>query len=139
MGAPLSLRLAGLFSAVGGLGLTMTTGIGSPLAGVYYTLSGIAAVVIGGVSLSGGRGGIVGPVLAAYVLTFDSDRPNLPQHRPEFWPGDPGHADRASGDDRRPDCSHKDAQMSAGADAAAKSALSVLGTARLVALLRAHR
>jgi ribose transport system permease protein len=61
---------SGLFSAVGGLGLTMTTGIGAPLAGVYYTLSGLAAVVVGGVSLAGGRGGMVGPVLAAFVLTL---------------------------------------------------------------------
>jgi ribose transport system permease protein len=61
---------SGLFSAVGGLGLTMTTGIGSPLAGVYYTLSGLAAVVVGGVSLAGGRGGMVGPVIAAFVLTL---------------------------------------------------------------------
>lgn len=65
-----SYIVGGLFSAVGGLGLTMTTGIGSPLAGVYYTLSGVAAVVIGGVSLMGGRGGIIGPVIAAYVLTL---------------------------------------------------------------------
>jgi ribose transport system permease protein len=62
--------LCGLFSALGGLGLTMTTGIGSPRAGVLYTLSGLAAVVIGGVSLVGGRGGIVGPVIAAFVLTL---------------------------------------------------------------------
>jgi ribose transport system permease protein len=62
--------LSGLLSAVGGLGLTMTTGIGAPLAGVYYTLSGLAAVVIGGVSLVGGRGGMVGPVIAAFVLTL---------------------------------------------------------------------
>ncbi len=62
--------LSGLLSAMGGLALTMTTGIGSPLAGVYYTLSGLAALVIGGVSLAGGRGGIVGPVLAAFVLTL---------------------------------------------------------------------
>ena len=62
--------LAGLFSAIGGIGLTMTTGIGSPRAGVLYTLSGLAAVVIGGVSLTGGRGGIVGPVIAAFVLTL---------------------------------------------------------------------
>ena len=62
--------LAGLFSAIGGVGLTMTTGIGSPRAGVLYTLSGLAAVVIGGVSLTGGRGGIVGPVIAAFVLTL---------------------------------------------------------------------
>jgi ribose transport system permease protein len=61
---------SGLFSAVGGLGLTMTTGIGAPLAGVYYTLSGLAAVVVGGVSLAGGRGGMVGPILAAFVLTL---------------------------------------------------------------------
>jgi ribose transport system permease protein len=61
---------SGLFSAVGGLGLTMTTGIGAPLAGVYYTLSGLAAVVVGGVSLAGGRGGMIGPVLAAFVLTL---------------------------------------------------------------------
>jgi ribose transport system permease protein len=61
---------SGLFSAIGGLGLTMTTGIGAPLAGVYYTLSGLAAVVVGGVSLAGGRGGMVGPVMAAFVLTL---------------------------------------------------------------------
>jgi ribose transport system permease protein len=62
--------VSGLLSAVGGLALTMTTGIGAPLAGIYYTLSGLAAVVVGGVSLAGGRGGIVGPILAAFVLTL---------------------------------------------------------------------
>jgi ribose transport system ATP-binding protein len=66
----LAYVLGGLFSAIGGVGLTMTTGIGSPRAGVLYTLSGLAAVVIGGVSLTGGRGGIVGPVIAAFVLTL---------------------------------------------------------------------
>ena len=66
----LAYVLGGLFSAIGGIGLTMTTGIGSPRAGVLYTLSGLAAVVIGGVSLTGGRGGIVGPVIAAFVLTL---------------------------------------------------------------------
>jgi ribose transport system ATP-binding protein len=60
----------GLLSSIGGLGLTMTTGIGSPRSGVLYTLSGLAAVVIGGVSLVGGRGGIFGPVVAAFVLTL---------------------------------------------------------------------
>ena len=66
----LAYVLGGLFSALGGLGLTMTTGIGSPRAGVLYTLSGVAAVVIGGVSLIGGRGGVVGPIIAAFVLTL---------------------------------------------------------------------
>jgi len=66
----LAYVFSGLFGAIGGMGLTMTTGIGSPRAGVLYTLSGLAAVVIGGVSLTGGRGGIVGPVIAAFVLTL---------------------------------------------------------------------
>jgi len=66
----LAYVVSGLFTAIGGVGLTMTTGIGSPRAGVLYTLSGLAAVVIGGVSLTGGRGGIVGPVIAAFVLTL---------------------------------------------------------------------
>ena len=65
-----SYIFSGVFSAVGGLALTMTTGIGAPLAGVYYTLSGLAAIVVGGVSLAGGRGGLIGPVLAAFVLTL---------------------------------------------------------------------
>jgi ribose transport system ATP-binding protein len=66
----IAYAIGGLFGAIGGIGLTMTTGIGSPHAGVLYTLSGLAAVVIGGVSLTGGRGGITGPVIAAFMLTL---------------------------------------------------------------------
>jgi ribose transport system permease protein len=62
--------LSGIACAVGGMALTMTTGIGAPLAGAYYTLSSVAAIVIGGVSLAGGRGGVVGPVIAAILLTL---------------------------------------------------------------------
>jgi ribose transport system permease protein len=61
---------SGVACAIGGMALTMTTGIGAPLAGAYYTLSSVAAVVIGGVSLAGGRGGMVGPVIAALLLTL---------------------------------------------------------------------
>jgi len=66
----LAYVVGGLFSALGGLALTMTTGIGAPLAGTYFTLSSVAAVVIGGVRLAGGRGGLVGPVIAAFLLTL---------------------------------------------------------------------
>ena len=66
----LAYVLGGIFSAIGGLALTMTTGIGSPLSGTYYTLSALAAIVIGGVSLAGGRGGMVGPLIAAFILTL---------------------------------------------------------------------
>jgi ribose transport system permease protein len=75
--------LLGLFSAIGGLALTASTGIGTPVPGPYTLLS-VAAVVLGGVSLAGGRGGIVGPVLAVIILqlirtdmTFLRFDPNL--------------------------------------------------------------
>jgi ribose transport system permease protein len=66
----LAYAFAGVACAAGGIGLTMTTGIGAPLAGTYYTLSSVAAAIIGGVSLTGGRGGMVGPVAAALLLTL---------------------------------------------------------------------
>jgi ribose transport system permease protein len=59
--------LAGLFSALGGLSLTATTGIGTPVPGPY-TLMSVAAVVLGGVSLAGGRGGLFGPIIAIVIL-----------------------------------------------------------------------
>jgi ribose transport system permease protein len=65
-----SYALGGFFAACGGLALMMSTGIGSPLAGTIYTLSGVSAIVLGGVSLAGGRGGVMGPIVAAYVLTL---------------------------------------------------------------------
>lgn len=61
--------LCGCLAGCGGLALSMTTGIGSPVPG-NYTLAGIAAVVLGGVSLAGGRGGLTGPVAAAYILAL---------------------------------------------------------------------
>lgn len=61
--------LAGLFAACGGLALTMTTGIGTPIPGPYL-LQSVAAIVLGGVSLAGGRGGLVGPIVAVYILSL---------------------------------------------------------------------
>src|SRR5207237_123013 len=58
----LAYAVCGFFAACGGLALSMTTGVGTPLAGTYYTLSGVSAIVLGGVSLAGGRGGMLGPV-----------------------------------------------------------------------------
>ena len=59
--------LAGLFAAMGGLVLTMSTGIGAPIPGPYL-LASVAAVVLGGVALGGGRGGLLGPILAVFIL-----------------------------------------------------------------------
>jgi ribose transport system permease protein len=78
-----SYALAGLFAAMGGLVLTMSTGIGAPIPGPYL-LASVAAVVLGGVTLGGGRGGLVGPIVAVFVLrlvrsdlTFLSVDPNV--------------------------------------------------------------
>ena len=65
----ISYALAGLFSALAGLAVTANTGIGTPLPG-GYTLTSVAAVVLGGVSLAGGRGGVVGPIIAVMILSL---------------------------------------------------------------------
>jgi ribose transport system permease protein len=59
--------ITGLFAALAGLSLTASTSIGSPVPGPY-TLESVAAVVLGGVSLAGGRGGVVGPIVAVIIL-----------------------------------------------------------------------
>jgi ribose transport system permease protein len=61
--------LTGLFSALAGLSLTASTGIGTPVPGPY-TLMSVAAVVLGGVSLVGGRGGVFGPIVAVVILSL---------------------------------------------------------------------
>jgi ribose transport system permease protein len=59
--------LTGVFAALGGLALTASTGIATPVPGPYTLLS-VAAVVLGGVSLAGGRGGVFGPIVAVMIL-----------------------------------------------------------------------
>lgn len=63
----IAYALCGLFAALGGLSVTMGTGIGEPIPGPYL-LASVAAVVLGGVVLGGGRGGILGPILAVFIL-----------------------------------------------------------------------
>ena len=59
--------LTGFFASLGGLALTASTGIGTPIPGPYLLLS-VAAIVLGGVSLAGGRGGLLGPIVGIYIL-----------------------------------------------------------------------
>jgi ribose transport system permease protein len=63
----ISYAMTGLFAALAGLSLTASTGIGTPVPGPY-TLMSVAAIVLGGVSLAGGRGGVFGPIVAVTVL-----------------------------------------------------------------------
>jgi ribose transport system permease protein len=62
--------LAGAFTGLAGLALSASSGIGDPNSGTTYTLNSVAAVVLGGVSLLGGVGGLIGVIAAAYVLTL---------------------------------------------------------------------
>jgi ribose transport system permease protein len=66
----LAYSIGGFFAAMAGLALTATTGIGTPYSGNFITLNSVAAAVLGGVSLAGGKGGLVGPVAAAFCLTL---------------------------------------------------------------------
>lgn len=59
--------LAGFFAALGGLSITLSTGIGAPIPGPYL-LASVAAVVLGGVMLGGGIGGLLGPIIAVFIL-----------------------------------------------------------------------
>ena len=60
--------IAGLLAAVGGIMVTSRLDSAQPNAGVSYELDAIAAVVIGGTSLSGGKGKIMGTVLGAIII-----------------------------------------------------------------------
>jgi len=59
---------AGALSAVGGLIVTSRLNSATPIAGEGLELDSIAAVVIGGTSLSGGRGSVLGTVLGALII-----------------------------------------------------------------------
>ena len=60
--------LAGVLSAVAGLLVTARLDSAQPNAGMGYELDSIAAVVIGGTSLSGGKGSIMGTVIGALII-----------------------------------------------------------------------
>ncbi|AHF16863.1 ABC transporter permease [Niabella soli] len=60
--------LAGMMAAVGGIIVTSRLDSAQPNAGVSYELDAIAAVVIGGTSLSGGRGTVWGTVMGAIII-----------------------------------------------------------------------
>ena len=69
--------ICGATAALAGVVLTTRTGGGEPLAGIGYDWDAIAAVVIGGTLLRGGKGGLAGTVLAVAVLSVVSNVMNL--------------------------------------------------------------
>jgi ribose transport system permease protein len=75
LGKFLAYTLSGLLAAIGGLYLTFFsyTGEAAYASGNAYTLFSIAAVVLGGVSLAGGRGSAAGAVFGALAFRTIGD------------------------------------------------------------------
>ena len=68
----LAYAVSGLFTGLAGLAITAVTLGGEPREsiGANATLNSVAAAVLGGVALTGGIGGLIGPVLAALCLSL---------------------------------------------------------------------
>lgn len=69
--------IAGILAGIGGLLMTARLGSGTPLAGSGLELMAIAAVVIGGTSLMGGRGTIFGTLVGVILINVINTGMNL--------------------------------------------------------------
>ena len=69
--------VSGLLAALAGLIVTARLGSAQPTAGSGYELDAIAAVVVGGTSLMGGKGRIFGTLIGALIIGFLSNALNL--------------------------------------------------------------
>jgi ribose transport system permease protein len=78
--------VSGALSAVAGVLLSAQILSIDPLAGTALELDAIAAVVIGGVSLSGGRGSIIGTLIGVSIMVMIRNGLNLLGVSP-FWQG----------------------------------------------------
>jgi len=65
--------ISGLCAAMAGLIIASELTSAAPQAGETFELNAIAAVVIGGASLSGGRGAVRGALIGAFVIGFLAD------------------------------------------------------------------
>jgi ribose transport system permease protein len=61
--------LCGLFAGLGGVLMASRLDSAQPALGAGYELDAIAAVVIGGTSLSGGEGTILGTIIGAFIMS----------------------------------------------------------------------
>lgn len=61
--------ISGLLAGVGSILLVARVGAAEPAANTAFLLNSVAAVVLGGVSLFGGRATVIGPVIGALLLT----------------------------------------------------------------------
>ena len=69
--------LCGMLAALSGILLSSRMNSGQPNAGLMYELDAIAAVVVGGTSLSGGKGSIIGTFIGAMLIAVLRNGLNL--------------------------------------------------------------
>jgi ribose/xylose/arabinose/galactoside ABC-type transport system permease subunit len=76
--------LSAVTATLAGLVLSSRVGAGDPNIGIGFELQVIAAVIIGGTSLSGGEGRVLGTVIGAFIIGVLSNGLNLAGVEP-FW------------------------------------------------------
>lgn len=69
--------ISGIMAALSGIIVTSRIGSASPNAGSGFELDAIAAVVLGGTSLSGGEGSIIGTIIGAVIIGVLNNGLNL--------------------------------------------------------------
>lgn len=63
-----AFTICGALVGIGAIIYMARLNIASPIIGIGFELNAIAAVIIGGTSLSGGRGSVVGTLLGACII-----------------------------------------------------------------------
>ena len=76
--------LCGATAALAGIVLASRVGVGDPNVGIGFELQVIAAVIIGGTSLSGGEGRIIGTIIGGLIIAVLANGLNLDGVEP-FW------------------------------------------------------
>lgn len=69
--------ICGIACALAGILATTRTGVGSPVFGIGFELDAIAAVVVGGASLAGGKGTVTNTLIGVLILSIISNLMNL--------------------------------------------------------------
>ena len=69
--------LCGLACGIAGVVASTRTGVGSPILAIGFELDAIAAVVVGGTSLAGGRGTVLNTLIGVLILSIISNVMNL--------------------------------------------------------------
>lgn len=69
--------LCGLACGIAGVVASTRTGVGSPILAIGFELDAIAAVVVGGASLAGGRGTVLNTLIGVMILSIISNVMNL--------------------------------------------------------------